>query len=123
MAFRDLPVQVEAVNAFRDFAEALQDVGRLEEALSPILSELLGHLFHLATAVEAMDVIMSVDTIIRHLGDAIQPHAESVCREVRCAPGVRSSKCIVFCLPGHSEGLCVRCGLLFERCYFQSEFL
>lgn len=84
MACRDLPVQVEAVNAFRDFVEALSEADRLEERLKPILKDLLRHLFHMTGMIEAMDVIMSVDTIVERIGDDIQPFAVDVCKEVPC---------------------------------------
>lgn len=82
---RDLPVQVEAVNAFREFVEQLADAGQLEAKLQPILKDLLLHFFEMASLVEAMDVIMSVDAIISHVGDSIQPYAVECCREVRFA--------------------------------------
>lgn len=76
-------MQVEAVNAFRDFVEQLAEAGRLVDKLEPILQDLLRHFFQMASHVEAMDVIMAVDTIIERVGEAIQP-----CRAV-CARGVR----------------------------------
>lgn len=79
---RDLPVQVEGVNAFRDFVEQLGEAGRLVEKLEPILQDLLRHLFQMTTLVEAMDVIMAVDTIIERVGDSIQPYAVQCAREV-----------------------------------------
>lgn len=79
---RDLPVQVEAVNAFRDFVEQLAEAGRLVDKLEPILQDLLRHFFQMASHVEAMDVIMAVDTIIERVGEAIQPYAVQCAREV-----------------------------------------
>ena len=74
---------MEAVNAFRDFVEQLGDAGRLVAKLEPILQDLLRHFFQMAGHVEAMDVIMAVDTIIKRVGDAIQPYAVQCAREVR----------------------------------------
>ena len=74
---------MDAVNAFRDFVEALDHSERVSEKIKPILKDLLRHLFQLATVVEAMDVIMTVDTIFDRLGEDIQPYALECCREVR----------------------------------------
>eukprot|EP00892_Ulva_mutabilis_P009974 jgi/Ulvmu1/7349/UM036_0009.1 len=82
MKDEDLPVQVEAVNAFRAFVEQLAEAGQLEAKLQPILKDLLLHFFEMASLVEAMDVIMSVDAIIEHVGESIQPYAVECCREL-----------------------------------------
>lgn len=79
---RDLPTQVEAVNAFRDFVEALDAAQRIGEKVKPILRDLLRHFFHMASVVEAMDVIMTVDKIVERIGEDIQPFAVDCCREV-----------------------------------------
>ena len=81
---RDLPTQVEAVNSFREFVEALDSADRISEKLQPILKDLLQHFFHMASTVEAMDVIMTIDTIVERIGEQIQPFAVDCCREV-CA--------------------------------------
>lgn len=73
---------MEAVNAFREFVEQLAEAGQLEAKLQPILKDLLLHFFEMASLVEAMDVIMSVDAIISHVGASIQPYAVECCREV-----------------------------------------
>ena len=75
-------MQVEAVNGFRAFVEALDEAGRVEAKLSPILKDLLQHFFKVAAEVEAMDVVMTVDTIVERLGEAVQPHAVDCAREV-----------------------------------------
>lgn len=82
MQDRELPVQVEAVNAFRDFIEALTEAGRLEEKIKPILKDLLRHFFHMTGIIEAMDVLMSLDSIVENIGDDIQPFAVEVCTEL-----------------------------------------
>jgi hypothetical protein len=96
---RDLPTQVEAANAFREFVEALDSADRISEKLQPILKDLLRHFFNMASTVEAMDVIMTVDTIVERLGEGVQPYAVDCCREVRfCATPQRSmppSRCRV----------------------------
>jgi hypothetical protein len=83
-ACSDLPVQVDAVNAFRDFVVELAEAGRLEAKLQPMLKDLLRHFFEMASLVEAMDVIMAVDTIVERVGDAIQPYAVDCAKEVGC---------------------------------------
>jgi hypothetical protein len=92
----DLPTQVEAVNSFREFVEALDAADRIEERLKPILKDLLSHFFRMASSVEAMDVIITVDTIVERIGEGIQPFAVDCCREVRstlpCSPLTRSSQ-------------------------------
>lgn len=80
---RDLPTQVDAVNAFRDCVEALDAAGRVGEKIKPILKDLLRHFFQMANVVEAMDVILAVDTIVERLGEDIQPFAVECCQEVR----------------------------------------
>jgi hypothetical protein len=77
-----LPTQVEAVNAFREFVEALGAADRIEEKIKPILPELLRHFFQMASVVEAMDVILCIDTIVERMGEDIQPYAVDCCREV-----------------------------------------
>lgn len=90
---RDLPVQVEAVNAFREFVEQLAEAGHLEAKLQPMLKDLLLHFFEMASLVEAMDVIMSVDAIILHVGDGIQPYAVECCREVQYFSAAHMKAC------------------------------
>lgn len=88
-ACSDLPVQVEAVVAFRDFVEALAESERLGEKLHPILTDLLRHLFHLASLVEATDIVTTLETIVENIGEDIQPFARDVCQQVRaCACGI-----------------------------------
>jgi hypothetical protein len=76
---------VEAVNAFRDFVEALDAANRIGVKIKPILKDLLRHFFQMANTVEAMDVLEAVDTIVQRLGDDIQPFAIDCCQEVRSA--------------------------------------
>jgi hypothetical protein len=83
---RDLPTQVEAVNAFREFVEALGAADRIEEKIKPILPQLLRHFFQMANVVEAMDVILCIDTIVERMGEDIQPYAVDCCREVCAHP-------------------------------------
>jgi hypothetical protein len=106
---RDLPTQVEAVNSFREFVEALDTADRIELKLKPILKDLLQHFFQMASAVEAMDVIMTVDTIVERIGEGIQPFAVDCCREARrrClwpVPAARSPR--PCCVPASSGLSC-----------------